>query len=69
MNRLITVNHVSLPSSRLYTLISIFPDATPQQVLGSKPVLWELDKTGRSLRQSLIIQFNSIHWVFINEQA
>jgi hypothetical protein len=33
----------------------IFPDATPQQILGSKPVFWELNNTGRSLRKSQII--------------
>jgi hypothetical protein len=57
-------DRVILPRSQLYTLISIFPDATPpQQILGSKPVLWKLDSTGHSLRQSLliiIIQLNSI---------
>jgi len=29
MKRLITPNHVLLPCPQLYTLISIFPDATP----------------------------------------
>jgi hypothetical protein len=55
MQRLVTSDHVTLPSSRLYTLISIFADATPQQILGLKPVIWELDNTGHSLRQSQII--------------
>jgi hypothetical protein len=55
MKRLITPNHITLQCSRLYTLISVYPDATSEQVLGSKPVLWELVNTGHSLRQFLII--------------
>jgi hypothetical protein len=39
MKRLIIPNHVILPSSQFYTLISVFPDTTPQQVHSSKPVL------------------------------
>ena len=50
MKRLIIPNHVILPCSQFYTLISIFPDATPQQIHGSKHVLWKLDNTGHSLR-------------------
>jgi hypothetical protein len=53
--RLITHNHVILPRSGLYTLILIFPDATSQQILGSEPVVWELNNTGNSLRQPIII--------------
>jgi hypothetical protein len=52
MKRQITFNHVTSPCSRLYTLIFIFPDANPQQILGSKPVVWKPINTGRSLRKS-----------------
>jgi hypothetical protein len=31
--------------TRFYTLISVFPDAASQQILGSKPVQWKLDST------------------------
>jgi hypothetical protein len=31
MKRLITLNHVTLPGTRLYMLISVLPDATSQQ--------------------------------------
>jgi len=55
MKRLITTNHITLQCSRLYTLISMYPDATTEQVLGSESVPWELVNTGHSLRQSLII--------------
>jgi hypothetical protein len=55
MKRLITHNHIILPCSRLYTLISVFPDATPLQILSSKHILWELDNTRHGLRQSQII--------------
>jgi hypothetical protein len=50
MKRLTIPNHVILPRSQFCTLISIFPDATPQQIHGSKPVLWKLENTGRTLR-------------------
>jgi hypothetical protein len=55
IKRLIIPNLDILPCSRLYTIISIFPDATRQQILVSKPAIWELASTGRSLRQSQII--------------
>jgi hypothetical protein len=51
----ITHNHVILPCSRLYTLISIFLDANHQHILGSDPVVWEPDNTGHSLVQSIIV--------------
>jgi hypothetical protein len=50
MKRLAIHNHLSLLGIRLSTLISILSDARPQQVLGSKPLLWELDNSGHSLR-------------------
>jgi hypothetical protein len=56
MKRLITLNHVILPCSRFYTLILIFPDATSQQILGSEPVIWDLNNTGNSLRKPIIIK-------------
>jgi hypothetical protein len=40
---------------RLYTLIVIFPDATSQQILGSEPVIWDLNNTENSLRKPIII--------------
>jgi hypothetical protein len=46
MKRLITDNHVILLCSSLYSLISILPDAMPQQIFGSKPVLWVLTTPG-----------------------
>jgi hypothetical protein len=52
MKRLIIPNHVILPCSPFYTHISVFPDATLQQIHGSKPVLWKLDNTGHSLRSA-----------------
>lgn len=55
MKRLIIPNHVILPSSQFYTLISIFPNTTPQRVHGSKPVLWKLDNTGHSLRNVRLV--------------
>jgi hypothetical protein len=55
IKRLITSNHVILPCSQLYTPISVFPDATLQKILGPKPILWELNNIGHSLRQSQII--------------
>jgi hypothetical protein len=55
MKRLITPDHVTLPSSRLYTLISIFLDANHQHILVSDPVIWEPDNTGHSLAQSIIV--------------
>jgi len=57
MKRLITPNHVTLQCSRFYTLISTYPDATSEQVLGSKSVLWELVNTGHRPRQSLTIRW------------
>jgi hypothetical protein len=30
----------------------VFPDATPQETLGSKFIFWQLYHTGHSLRQS-----------------
>jgi hypothetical protein len=39
MKKLITPNHVILPYSGLYALISVFPDATPQLMHDLKPVL------------------------------
>jgi hypothetical protein len=50
MKRLKIPNHVILPCSQFYTLVSVFLHATPQQVHGSKPVLWKLDNTGHSLK-------------------
>jgi hypothetical protein len=50
VKRLIIPNHVILPHSQCYALISIFPDAIPQQIHGSQPVLWKLYNTGHSLR-------------------
>jgi hypothetical protein len=46
-------NNVILPCSWLCTLISLFPDATSQQIqiLGLKPILWEFENTRHSLRQ------------------
>ena len=35
-----------------YILISLFPDATPQEILSSKFILWELHNTKHSLRKS-----------------
>jgi hypothetical protein len=55
MKRLIITNHVVLPWFRLYKLTLIFPDATFQQILGSEPVIWDLNSTGHSLRQQIII--------------
>jgi len=57
MKRLITNYHITLQCSRLYTLISMYPDSTAEQVLGSKSVLWELVNIGHSMRQSLIIMW------------
>ena len=45
-------NHASLKCSPLYSLISVYPDATPQQVLGLEPVFREFDNSGHSVRQS-----------------
>ena len=42
---LVTPNYVSLACAGLLTLISIYPDAVSQQLLGSKPVLWVLNIT------------------------
>ena len=57
MKRLTTPNHVILPYSRLYTLISIFLDANHQHTLGSDSyVLWDPDNTGHSLAQFLIVE-------------
>jgi hypothetical protein len=52
MKRLITPNHVfyRVPSfihSFQYSLME-----PPKQILGSNPVLWEVDNTGHSLKQS-----------------
>lgn len=55
MQRLITPNHVIVPCPRLYTLILTFTDTTPQQILGLNPAFLELENTGDSLRQSLIL--------------
>jgi len=46
MQRLITPNHVIVPCPRLYILILIFTDATPQQILGPNPAFLELENTG-----------------------
>jgi len=35
--------------------MSLFPDATPQQILGPNPVRWEHDNTRHTLRPSEII--------------
>lgn len=59
MKRLINPNHVILPRSRLYTLILIFPDTTSHQILGSEPVIWDLNNTGNSLRKPIIIKINN----------
>jgi len=59
MKRLINPNHVILPCSLLYTLILIFPDKTSQQILGSEPVIWDLNNTGNSLRNPIIIKINN----------
>jgi hypothetical protein len=55
MKRLITIQHVIVPCSQFYTLISVFPEAILREILGSKPVGWVLNNTGHSLRLSLII--------------
>jgi hypothetical protein len=52
MKRMKTSNYAILPSSRLYTLIAIVLYANPLQVLGSKPVLWEFDRSGHSPRNN-----------------
>jgi uncharacterized membrane protein YqhA len=33
----------------------IFPDAIPQQICGSKPILWVLNNAGHSLRQLMMM--------------
>jgi hypothetical protein len=40
---LITPNNVNSPCFQAYTLILLSPDANPQQILGSKLVVWELN--------------------------
>jgi hypothetical protein len=45
-------NNVILPCSLLYILISVFSDATPQEIIGSKFIFWQLHNTGHNLRQS-----------------
>jgi hypothetical protein len=52
--KLKTHDHVSVPRFSAL-LISVFSDATPQQILGLGCVPWQLDNTGHSLRQSQII--------------
>ena len=65
MKRLVTPNHASLKCSPLYSLISVHPDATPQQVLGLEPVFRELDNSGHSVRQSLMMMILIITVVIV----
>jgi hypothetical protein len=46
--------HVTLPTARLYTFISVFIDAIHQQMSGQKTIIWRLKSAGRSLRRSII---------------
>jgi hypothetical protein len=57
MKRLITPNRVILACCWLYTLILIFPDASPPppRTDASKPVLQELNNTVHNLRQTIIL--------------
>jgi hypothetical protein len=50
MKMLITTNQVILSCSWLYTLLSKFADASPQEIFGYKYILWELGNTRHSLR-------------------
>lgn len=55
MKRLIIPNHVILLHFQFYTLILVFPDATPRHILYSKPVLWKLNNTGHNLRSVRLV--------------
>ena len=60
MRRPITSKDVILQISRLYTLTSVFLDATCQQILGSKT---ELDDTRHNQRQSQIATAQIVYLV------